>query len=111
MLEVLQQDYVRTAHSKGLKERVVIARHCFKNAFIPVLTIIGIQAGYLLGGTVVIEQVFALPGVGVLTLNAINQRDYTVIQGAILFIAFNFVVINLLVDVLYGVIDPRIRLQ
>lgn len=111
MLEVLRQDYVRTAHSKGLPERIVLIRHCFKNAIIPVLTIIGIQAGYLLGGTVVIEQIFALPGVGVLTLNAIHQRDYTIIQGAVLFISFNFVVINLLVDLIYGMIDPRIRLQ
>lgn len=111
MLEVLSQDYVRTARGKGLTEQTVVVRHCLKNALIPVITIIGIQAGYLLGGTVVIEQIFALPGVGVLTLNAIHQRDYTLIQGAVLFIAFNFVLINFFVDLLYGTVDPRVRLR
>jgi peptide/nickel transport system permease protein len=109
MLEVLGQDYVRTARSKGLSEWLVISGHSLRNALIPVITIVAIQMGYLLGGTVIVEEIFSLPGVGRLTLNAIYQRDYAMVQAAILFIAFNFVVINLLADVAYGFTNPTIR--
>lgn len=109
MLEVLYQDYVLTAYSKGLPDCVVLLRHCLRNALIPVTTFVGMQVGYLLGGAVVVESVFSLPGVGRLLLNAVYQRDYPLVQGVVLFIAFNFAVINLLVDVFYSVIDPRIR--
>ena len=111
LLEVLPQDYVRVARSKGLAEYPVLLRHALRNSLIPVLTVLGIQAGYLLGGTVIIEEIFALPGLGRLTLNAIYQRDYPVVQGAVLFIAFAFVLVNLLTDLLYSLVDPRIRFQ
>jgi len=109
LLEVLGQDYVRTARAKGLRERLVINRHALRNALIPVITVIGFQVGYLLGGTVVIEEVFALPGMGRLALNAIGQRDYPVVQGIVLVIACLFVLANLAVDVLYALVDPRVR--
>jgi len=108
MLEVLGEDYVRTARSKGLAERRVITRHALRNALIPVITLIGVQMGYLLGGAFVVEQIFSLPGLGRLTVNAISQREYALVQGVTLFIALNFVVINLLVDIAYAAIDPRI---
>lgn len=108
MLEVLGEDYVRTARSKGLPERAVITRHSLRNALIPVVTLIGIEMGYLLGGAFIVEQIFALPGIGRLLLNAISQRDYALVQGTVLFISLNFVVINLLVDLVYAAIDPRI---
>jgi len=109
LLEVLGQDYVRTARAKGLRERTVVDRHALRNALIPVITVIGFQVGYLLGGTVVIEEVFALPGMGRLALNAIGQRDYPVVQGIVLLIAALFVLTNLVVDVLYALVDPRVR--
>jgi peptide/nickel transport system permease protein len=109
LLEVLGLEYVRTARSKGLRERLVINRHALRNALIPVITVVGFQAGYLLGGTVVIEEVFALPGMGRLALNAIGQRDYPVVQGVVLVIACLFVLTNLAVDVLYAIVDPRVR--
>lgn len=108
MLEVLGEDYIRTAHGKGLRARTVIVRHALRNAMIPVVTLAGVELGYLLGGAVIVEKIFALPGIGRLTLNAISQRDYALIQGATLFIAMNFVLINLIVDLLYAAIDPRI---
>ncbi|MGE3796466.1 MAG: ABC transporter permease [Thermomicrobiales bacterium] len=108
MLEVLGQDYVRTARSKGLRERVVVGRHALRNALIPVVTLTGIEVSYLLGGTVIIEQIFALPGLGRLTLNAIAQRDYALIQGVTLFIASMVVVVNMVVDLGYAALDPRI---
>jgi peptide/nickel transport system permease protein len=108
MLEVLGLDYIRTARSKGLREQIVVGRHAFRNALIPVVTLTGIELSYLLGGTVIVEQIFALPGLGRLTLNAISQRDYALIQGVTLFIACNVVLINLLVDLGYAAIDPRI---
>jgi peptide/nickel transport system permease protein len=108
MLEVLGEDYVRTARSKGLPERSVITRHSLRNALIPVVTLIGIEMGYLLGGAFIVEQIFALPGLGRLLLNAISQRDYALVQGTALFVALNFVAINLLIDVIYAAIDPRI---
>ena len=109
MLEVLRQDYIRTAWAKGLKGRAVIMRHALKNAMIAPITIIGAQFGFLLGGTVVIEQVFGLPGLGRLTLNAIGFRDYPQIQANVLLLATAFVIVNLLVDLSYGWFDPRIR--
>jgi len=108
MMEVLNEDYIRTARSKGLPERTVIMRHGLRNAFIPVLTLVGVEVGYLLGGTVIIEQIFALPGLGRLALNAISQRDYALIQGVTLFIAVTFMLVNLVVDVIYAWLDPRI---
>jgi peptide/nickel transport system permease protein len=108
MLEVLREDYIRTARSKGLRERTVTYRHALRNALIPVVTLLGVQVGYLLGGAVIVEQIFALPGLGRLAVNAISQREYALVQGVTLFIAFNFVLINLAVDVLYASIDPRI---
>lgn len=109
MLEVLRQDYVRTARSKGLRDRVVIVRHALKNALIPVWTIIGLEVAFLIGGTVVIESIFALPGMGTLLLDAIRVRDWPVIQGINIFFTAWVLVINLVVDIGYGVIDPRIR--
>ena len=108
VLEVIGQDYVRTARAKGLAGRVVVARHVLRNAMVPVVTVVGLQAGYMLGGSVVIEQVFSLPGLGRLALQAINNRDYALLQGTILFVAVAFVLINLAVDMLYGILDPRI---
>ncbi len=108
MLEVLGQDYMRTARSKGLAEGTVVRRHALRNALIPVVTIVGVEIGYLLGGTVIIEEIFALPGIGRLVFNAISQRDYALVQGIALFIAFNFVIINLITDLIYTAIDPRI---
>lgn len=109
MLEVLRQDYVRTARAKGLFERIVLYRHALRNALIPVVTIVGIQLGQLFGGAVVVEQIFGLPGVGLLLLNGISQRDYPVVQGTVMFLATIFLLLNLFVDVLYGYLDPRIH--
>ncbi len=111
LLEELRQDYARTARGKGLREDAVIIGHCLKNALIPVITIVGLETGYLFGGAIIVEEVFALPGIGRLLLNAISQRDYAVAQGTILFIAFNFVAINLLADLLYAFVNPRIRYE
>jgi peptide/nickel transport system permease protein len=109
MIEVLSLDYIRTARAKGLGEAAVLFGHAFRNAMIPVVTIIGLQIASLLGGTVIIEQVFNWPGLGTLAISAIASRDFPLIQGIILFIGFVFVVINILVDFLYGLIDPRIK--
>jgi peptide/nickel transport system permease protein len=109
LLDVLRQDYIRTAQAKGLRERAVVVRHAVKNAMIPVVTILGLQVGSLLGGSVVVESVFGLPGIGLLILNAIGMRDYPIVQGAVIFTAVMFMLTNLLVDVLYGYLDPRIR--
>lgn len=109
LLEVLRFDYMRTAAAKGLQSRTIIFRHGFKNALIPVVTILGMQFGFLLGGTVIMEQIFALPGVGRLTFDAIMTRDYPVIQGTVLIFSIAFVLINLLVDLIYGYLDPRVR--
>jgi peptide/nickel transport system permease protein len=109
MLDVLGRDYVRTARAKGLRERRVLSAHAFRTALIPVVTIVGLQAGYLLGGVVVVEQVFTLPGLGRLVVGAIEQRDYPLVQGVILVSALLFILINLLVDILYGLLDPRVR--
>ena len=109
MLDVLRSEYVRTAAAKGLTQRAVVLKHALKNALIPVVTVVGLQAGILLGGTVVVEEVFTLPGVGRLVLWSIYQRDYPVTQSTILFIAVLFMTINLAVDLLYRYLDPRIR--
>ena len=109
MLEVISQDYIRTARAKGLQEQWVVTRHALKNALIPTLTVLGLQVGFLLAGAVIIEQVFAWPGIGWLTLTAINQRDYPVVMGVVLIIALVFVMSNLIVDILYTWVDPRIR--
>jgi peptide/nickel transport system permease protein len=109
MLEVLRQDYIRTARSKGLSERVVVGLHALKNAMIPILTVIGTAFGVLLGGAVIVETVFAYPGIGRLVVSAVQRRDYPVIQGALLLISSLYVLVNLLVDILYTLIDPRIK--
>lgn len=111
MLEVIRQDYIRTARAKGLNEFLVIMRHALKNALIPVVTIVFLRFGALLGGAVLTETVFAWPGIGWLMIDAIWARDYPVVQGCILMIAISFVLINLFTDLLYGLIDPRIRYQ
>ncbi len=110
MLEVLRQDYVRTARAKGLDDRRVVLTHALRNAFIPVLTVIGLQFGFLLGGAILTETVFAWPGIGRLTVEAIYARDYPLIRGCVLLVATSFVFINLVVDLLYATIDPRIRI-
>lgn len=109
MLEILGRDYIRTARAKGLAEHNVTYRHALRNALIPVITVIGLQFGSLLGGAIIIEQVFSLPGVGRFALEGINLRDYPVVQGAVIVIAASFIVVNLLVDLIYSLIDPRIR--
>lgn len=109
LLETLNEDYVRTARAKGLAENLVIRRHALKNALIPVVTILGLQLGTLIGGAVITEFIFALPGVGRLVVSAIFSRDYPLVQGVILLIAIGFVLSNLLVDIVYGWLDPRIR--
>jgi ABC-type dipeptide/oligopeptide/nickel transport system permease component len=111
LLEVLFEDYVRTARAKGLTSRVVLVRHAMRNMLIPVITVVGLQIGQLLGGAVIVETVFGWPGVGRLLVDAIDHRDYPLVQASILFITVGFVVINLLVDVSYGFLDPRIRVQ
>jgi peptide/nickel transport system permease protein len=111
MIEVLNQDYIRTARSKGLKESIVIYSHAMKNALIPVVTAIGMRFAYLMGGTVIIEQIFAWPGIGRLVFTSITSRDYPVVQGVVLVSAFIFVMVNLVVDILYTFLDPRVKLE
>ncbi|MGH7155763.1 MAG: ABC transporter permease [Acetobacteraceae bacterium] len=111
MLEVLNQDFIRTAESKGLPWSIVVTRHGLPNALVPILTVIGIITGGLLGGTVVVEQVFSLPGVGRLIVDAVLSRDFPVIQGSLLFVAVIYLAVNLVVDILYAVVDPRVRLE
>ncbi|WP_047462503.1 glutathione ABC transporter permease GsiC [Rhizobium rhizogenes] len=108
-VDVIQEDFVRTARAKGLNERVVIAKHCLRNALIPVVTMMGLQFGFLLGGSIVVEAVFNWPGLGRLLVDAVNQRDYPVIQALVLLFSLEFILINLIVDVLYGLINPTIR--
>jgi peptide/nickel transport system permease protein len=111
MLEVLSQDYIRTARAKGLKERTVVYGHALKNALIPVLTIFGLQMGQLLAGAIIIENVFTLPGLGRLVFQAIGQRDLPVVREVVLFMAAAVVIVNFLVDLSYAAVDPRIRLD
>ena len=109
MLEALSEDYIRTARAKGLSDGAVVRRHALKNALIPVVTVLGLQLGTLIGGAVITEYVFALPGVGRLVVDAVFARDYPLVQGVVLLIAVGFILSNLAVDLLYGFIDPRIR--
>jgi peptide/nickel transport system permease protein len=110
MLEELGRDHIRTARAKGLSERAVIVRHALRGALVPTVTLLGLQLGFLLGGSIVVEQVFALPGLGRLVLYAVSNRDVPLVQGLVMFIATLVVAVNLLVDVLYGLLDPRISL-
>lgn len=111
LLEVIRMDYIRTARSKGLGEKIVIFKHALRNALIPVITVIGTQLGYLLGGTVLTETTFSWPGIGRLAVDAVKSRDFPMIQGTVLFMAIIFILINLIVDVSYGWFDPRIRYE
>ena len=109
MLEVLRQDYIRTAWAKGLPERLVVMRHALRNAMIPVITLVGLQAPLLIGGAVIIEQIFVIPGMGLLLLDAVNQRDYPIITGVFLAVGVAVMLINLVVDLSYGLLDPKVR--
>ncbi|MBI5301798.1 MAG: ABC transporter permease [Chloroflexi bacterium] len=109
MLEVFQQDYVRTARAKGLHERVVVTRHMLSNALIPIVTVIGLQMGTLIGGSVLVEYIFNWPGLSTLLVTALGRRDYPIVQGVILTSASLFIIFNMIVDMLYGVLDPRVR--
>ena len=109
MLEVLRQDYIRTAWAKGLSEPLVVVRHALRNALIPVVTLIGLQAPILIGGAVIVEQIFVIPGMGLLLLDAISQRDYPIITGVSLVIGLSVMLINLAVDLSYGLLDPKVR--
>jgi peptide/nickel transport system permease protein len=111
MLEVIRQDYIRTARAKGLNERLTISQHALKNAIIPVVTIIGLQVGYLLGGDILIELVFSYPGIGLAMVNGILARDFPLVQGAILLVASSYVLVNLAVDLAYAYLDPRIHYE
>jgi len=111
LLEVIRQDYVRTARAKGVPELFVVARHALRNALLPVVIIVGLRFGYMLGGAVVTEEVFAWPGMGRLLVTAVGQRDIPLIQGALLVFATSFIVVNIAVDLLYGYLDPQIRYQ
>ncbi len=111
MIEELSSDYVRTARAKGLSTRAVLFRHAFRNALIPIITILGLQFGTLLAGTIVTETIFSWPGIGRLTVQAISSRDYPLLQGCILVIAVSYVLVNLVTDFVYALVDPRIRLQ
>ena len=111
MLEVLREDYIRTARSKGIREGLVIGRHALKNAVLPIITISGYQFGRLMGGVIIIEVIFVVPGMGTLLINSIVHRDFVMIQGMILMVAAVILILNLVIDLLYGILDPRIRYQ
>jgi peptide/nickel transport system permease protein len=111
LLDELNKDYAQTARAKGRTERSVIVRHCLRNTLIPIITLVGFQMGYLFGGAVIVEDVFSMPGMGRLLLDAISQRDYALVQGSIMFIAFLFVMVNLITDLLYAFANPRIRYE
>jgi peptide/nickel transport system permease protein len=111
MLEVLNHNFIKSARAKGVKEKNIIYKHAFKNAFLPILTVIGQTFGGLIAGAVVAETIFNIPGIGQLTINSIERRDYPMIQGVIFFVAMAYVFINLVVDLLYGIVDPRVRLD
>jgi peptide/nickel transport system permease protein len=110
LIDTLDQDYMRTALAKGLTQRMVIGKHALKNALSPAVTVIGIQLGYLLGGTLIIEQIFSLPGLGTYIIQAISEKDIPEIQGVVLVVAVSFIIINLIVDVIYGYLNPKVRL-
>jgi peptide/nickel transport system permease protein len=109
MLEVLRQDYIRTAWAKGMTEKTMVVRHALRNALIPVVTLIGLQAPILIGGTVIMEQIFVIPGMGLMLLEAVSRRDYPVITGVFLIVGVAVVLINLIVDLSYGLLDPKVR--
>ncbi len=109
MLEVLRQDYIRTARAKGLSENIVVFRHALRNCLIPVVTLIGLQAPLLIGGAVILEQIFVVPGMGLLLLEAVFQRDYPIVTGVFLIVGLVILLINLLVDLTYGFLDPKVR--
>jgi len=111
MLEVIRQDYIKTARAKGQTERIITTRHALKNALIPIITVVGLNFGFMLGGAVITEMVFTIPGIGSFMVNAIQQRDFPVVQGGVLFVALTFTVVNLAVDILYAFVDPRIKSQ
>jgi peptide/nickel transport system permease protein len=111
VLEVLNADYVRTARAKGLRERTVVMRHALRNALIPIITVIGAQLGLVVGGTVIMESLFAIPGMGSLTLRAVTTRDYPQLQANVLVLATFIVFVNIIVDLCYGYLDPRIRVR
>jgi len=111
MLEVIRQDYIRTARAKGQKESVIIWKHALGNALLPVVTAVGLDFGMLLGGAVLTETIYAIPGLGRYMVDSIKMRDFPIIQGGVLFLAFAFSLVNLLVDILYAYIDPRIKSQ
>jgi peptide/nickel transport system permease protein len=111
MLEILNRNFIKTARSKGVKERNIVYKHALRNAFLPILTVIGQTFGILVTGATVVETIFNIPGIGQLIVNSVERRDYAVIQGVVLFITFIYVFINLIIDLLYGVIDPRVRLN
>ena len=111
MLDELGRDYTRTARGKGLSETAIVVRHVLRNSLIPVITVFGLQIGDLLSGAIIIESIFAWPGVGRLTIQAINWRDYSILQASVMFIVVAFLVVNLLTDLIYGFIDPRIRYE
>jgi peptide/nickel transport system permease protein len=109
MLEVLREDYIRTARAKGLWEKLILSRHALKNAMLPVMTVIGLEFAFLMGGLVVTEQVFNLNGLGLLFVQAVSHRDYTLVQALVLLVATVFIVVNFLMDLMYAWVDPRIR--
>jgi peptide/nickel transport system permease protein len=111
MLEVLGQDFIRVARAKGLATQAILLRHALRNALVPIVTVLGLQTGFLLGGVVITEQIFGLPGLGWTLLNGVYQRDYPVVQGTVMVFAVTFVLVNLLVDLLYTYLDPRIRYE
>ena len=111
MLEVLKQDYIRTARAKGAEEKSVVLHHSLRNALLPIITVIGVDFGYLLGGTVVIESVFAIPGLGSLLITSIRMKDTPVVMAAIMFVTLAYSLVNLIVDIVYAYIDPRIKSQ
>ena len=111
MLEVIRQDYIRTARSKGLKEGTIIRRHALNNSLIPVLTVVGMQMSMVMGGSVIIETIFSIPGLGAYMMAGINARDYPVINGCVVILSLSICVMNLLVDIAYAYVDPRIRSQ
>lgn len=110
MLETLEQDFIKFARAKGIREKLVIYKHALRSASIPIVTVLGLQIGYLLGGAVVVETMFGLPGIGRMTLNAVSTRSYPIVQGGVLFIGLTFMIINLLTDLLYALLSPRVRL-
>ena len=109
MLEVIRQDYIRTAHAKGLADRAVVYRHALRNALLPVVTVVGLQFGQILAGTVIIEAVFSRPGLGLMLVNAIIAKDFPLVQGIVMFVAAAYIIVNSLVEILYVWVDPRIR--